>query len=167
MHRGIAARPPTPSAERPTARVDCTHAADELGQVVRKYDRFAWVLVCRRSSGQPGLHRPWKRVTRSGFAECDRLGRQEPSASQQLAGCLGLGFEPPPRRCDVPRFYGTGLRGVRQCKARIHRPLRSDRLRVVLATRGTADLPARARSQERPAVGWDASAHREHSCFDL
>ena len=96
--------PPDPSVERPAARVDCTHAADEFGQVVRKHDRFARVLVCRRSSRQPGLHRPWKRVTRSGFAECDRLGRQEPSASQQLAGCLRLGFEPPPRRCDVPRF---------------------------------------------------------------
>src|SRR5215217_2855010 len=63
---------------------------------------------------------------------------------------------------------GIGLRAVRQGE-RAHSPSPAKRPAwwVVLATRGTADLPARARSQEGLAVGWDASAHREHSCFGL
>lgn len=35
------------------------------------------------------------------------------------------------------------------------------------ATRGTADPPARALSQGRPAAGRDASAHVEHHAFQF
>jgi hypothetical protein len=46
-----------------------------------------------------------------------------PCASQHHAGCLGLGLEPPPRRCNVPRFYRKpGHEPVADANERIDRP---------------------------------------------
>jgi hypothetical protein len=87
LHPGIMGSqlaPPALAVERPAAGVDGPRVPDELGQVVGKQDRFARVLVGRRSPWQPGLHRPWQRVARSGLVERDWLGRREPCASQQL-----------------------------------------------------------------------------------
>jgi hypothetical protein len=125
MDRGIAARPPTPSVERPTTRVDGPHAADELGQVVREHDRPR-VLIGRRSSRQPGLHRPWKRVTRSGFAEATGSGvRNRVRPNNSWAACASDSSR---RRVAAtsPGRRKPGYELVAKAKQRIHRPLRSD-----------------------------------------
>jgi len=54
--------------------------------------------------GQPGLHRPRKSVALPGLAEGEGLGSAEPGATEQLAGCLGLGFKPSPDRLDLARL---------------------------------------------------------------
>ena len=77
---------PARAAERPAASADRAHPADELGEVMRERVGSARVLVVRRHSGQPGLHRPRKRVTRARLAERHRLRRAEPGASGQFAG---------------------------------------------------------------------------------
>src|SRR5258708_5491945 len=97
---------PTSATERPATRVDRAYTTDELGQVVRKRNRLAWIVVGGHNTRQPGLHRPRKRVARPGFTQRHRLGRGEPRATYQLAGCLRLRLQPPPRRPDVARHQG-------------------------------------------------------------
>jgi hypothetical protein len=92
---------PAPPAEQPAARADRAHAADELGQVTRERHGPARVLIQRRDPGQPGLHRPGKRVARAGRADRYRLWRAEPGTPRQLTRRGRLRLQPPPHRRGI------------------------------------------------------------------
>jgi hypothetical protein len=94
------AAPSTP-AERPAPRVDRADAADELGQVMCERGGLSGVVVVGRYPGQPGLHRPGKRVARAGFAERHGFGRGEPRAPRQLTGGRRLGLQHRPHPACV------------------------------------------------------------------